>query len=740
MSRASILIVEDNNIVMLELKERLEEMGYTVVETASSGHEAIKKAEIYQPDLIMMDIRLKGEMDGIEAAASIRKNFDITVVYLTAHTDDDTLQRAKLTEPYGYIIKPFEERELHSTIEMALYKHTIEKKLKESEQWLSATLKSIGDALIATDSNAKIKFINHIAEDITGWNSRDAFGLNIEQVFKVKDSDKKKYLDNPVTTCLRSGSIEGAVNKYLVAKNGTETPIDFSSAPINIDNNAPAGVVLAFRDVTERIKAKELIEKQSLFLRNIIDTDPNYIVVKHTDGRFELINTAVAKALETTTEQIVGQYDENFFNKEEIEGVRRTDKEVIDTMQEIFIPEEKLIDANGKVHLIQTFKKAINSQNGDEKLVLTVGVDITELKQIEKALRDSEGRLKTLLIAIPDIVLRFSRKGILLDYHASEPSILFPVTDNVAGKNIYDLLDSKLTEEIIAHSEIAFKTNEVQIFEFDKTNYNGTVHNEIRIVNNSSDEFIVIIKNITESKKIQLELKDLNDSKDKFFSIIAHDLKSPFTSLLGLSDYLGSEENDLSDEEKKIFSQNIAKSARSIFSLLENLLQWSKINTGRIDYDPEPIALKELIDKMLIIYKSNLEIKNISFAVELSTDQMVFADLNMVESIFRNLISNSIKFSHPSGSVNLIVKEADDFIEISIIDNGVGIRKDIMSKLFKIDANVSTNGTLNERGSGLGLILCKEFIEMNKGKLTLKSIEGKGATFSFTLPKYVPTP
>jgi CheY-like chemotaxis protein len=179
MSNASILIVEDNNIVMLELRSRLEETGYNVVGYAPSGFEAVKKAEEFHPDLIMMDIRLKGEMDGIDAAARIKNELDIPVIYLTAHTDDDTLQRAKFTEPYGYVIKPFEERELFSTIEMALYKHGMEKKLKESRHWLSTTLKSIGDALIATDSKGTVKIINHVAEDLTEWNYDEAYGREI---------------------------------------------------------------------------------------------------------------------------------------------------------------------------------------------------------------------------------------------------------------------------------------------------------------------------------------------------------------------------------------------------------------------------------------------------------------------------------------------------------------------------------------------------------------------------------
>ncbi|MGA7721869.1 MAG: response regulator [Ignavibacteriaceae bacterium] len=174
MYKASILIVEDNKIVILELKEMLESMEYHVIETASSGEDAIAKAESVKPDLIIMDIRLKGDMDGIETSASIRKNMDVPIIFLTAHTDENTVQRAKYIEPFGYIIKPFEERELKTTIEMALYKHSIEKKLKESEERFRRTfeLDSIGNSLTSVDG--KFVDVNDTLCAMLGY-SRDEF-------------------------------------------------------------------------------------------------------------------------------------------------------------------------------------------------------------------------------------------------------------------------------------------------------------------------------------------------------------------------------------------------------------------------------------------------------------------------------------------------------------------------------------------------------------------------------------
>ena len=394
-----------------------------------------------------------------------------------------------------------------------------------------------------------------------------------------------------------------------------------------------------------------------------------------------------------------------------------------------------MIDSRGKIHLLQTFKRAIDSQDGSEKLVLSVGSDITSLKQTEKALRESEKRIKTLLKAIPDIVLRFSRNGTLLDYHMNQPNLFLPETKNIIGKVIYEILEKNLAENIVLLLNQVFATNQVQIFEFDGLSEEKVVYNEIRILNNSQDEFIVILRDITERKKSQNELKALNASKDKFFSIIAHDLRNPFTSLLGLTDYMATEIKNFSEEELVSVSGGISKSAQSIYNLLENLLEWSRIKTGRIPYDPVVFALKEVVDRIIAIYKSNLESKNISLSVDVNPSLYVFADVNSVETILRNLISNAIKFTDSSGKISLQVIEKDTIVEINIKDSGVGIADDIIPKLFKIDENVSSDGTRKEHGSGLGLILCKEFVEMNKGKLTFTTKVGEGSTFSFTLQK-----
>ena len=258
-----ILVVEDESIVAMDIKHRLENMGYIVPAITSSGEEAVAKAAETNPDLVLMDIVLKGEMDGIDAAQQIKDNFDIPVVYLTAYSDEKTLKRAKITGPFGYIIKPFEDRELHSAIEVALYKHEMESKLKENEKWLSTTLESIGDAVITTDENGCITFMNPIAQKITEWKQEEALGKPLESIFKTINEETGTPIESPVTEVLQNGFITSMKDHTtLITKNGSYLPIDDTIAPIKDDKKNINGIVLIFQDITQRKNAEK--EKEQL--------------------------------------------------------------------------------------------------------------------------------------------------------------------------------------------------------------------------------------------------------------------------------------------------------------------------------------------------------------------------------------------------------------------------------------------------------------------------------------------
>lgn len=258
MEKARILVVEDQNIIAMDLKNRLANLGYVVPATVAFGEEAVVQAGELRPDLVLMDIMLKGAMDGVQAADQIRQQFGLPIIYLTAHSDDRTLERARLTEPYAYILKPFEDRELHLTIEIVLYKHQMEKKLRENERWLAAVLRDIGDGVIATDTQGKIQFVNPVAQAMTGWTQAEAQGRSVAEIFNVVNAYTRARIINPIQQALEQQQIVRlSDHALLIARNGRETPVDDSASPIWDEHQTMTGAVLIFRDVTERKQAEE---------------------------------------------------------------------------------------------------------------------------------------------------------------------------------------------------------------------------------------------------------------------------------------------------------------------------------------------------------------------------------------------------------------------------------------------------------------------------------------------------
>jgi PAS domain S-box-containing protein len=251
MEKVKILVVEDNRIVAEDIKNNLEEMGYIVSGIATSGEKALEAAAAELPDIAIMDIRLGKGMNGIETAAMLRQNYRIPIIYLTAHADEETVSEAKKTEPYAYLIKPFDTEELQSAVEIAIYRYQMERKARESEQWLLTTLKSIGDGVIATDWQGRVKFMNAMAEKMTGWPQSEAVGKPLPEVFHIINEITREIVADPAAKVIATGQIIGLANHtLLVRRDGTEIPIKDSGAPIVLKEGEPIGVVLVFQDDT----------------------------------------------------------------------------------------------------------------------------------------------------------------------------------------------------------------------------------------------------------------------------------------------------------------------------------------------------------------------------------------------------------------------------------------------------------------------------------------------------------
>lgn len=237
---------------------------------------------------------------------------------------------------------------------------------------------------------------------------------------------------------------------------------------------------------------------------------------------------------------------------------------------------------------------------------------------------------------------------------------------------------------------------------------------------------------LQEEKEIQV--KKLLDDKDQFFSIIAHDLKGPFNGIIGLSELLLEKDNELNNEETNEFIELIHQSSKNTFSLLDNLLTWAQSQTGSLTFNPKKIEISSITDKTIHLLANIAKNKNISIQSEIEKNQYVFADNNMLETIFRNLISNAIKFTNNNGLVVVSMKKENNQIVFSIQDNGIGIAPKNIANLFAINQKNNTLGTNDETGTGLGLMLCKDFVEKHGGKIWVESDINRGSNFRFTIP------
>ncbi|MFQ5449521.1 MAG: ATP-binding protein [Nitrospinaceae bacterium] len=257
-----ILIVEDESIVAKNISHCLGRNGYEVVGKISSGKSAIQFCEKSKPDLVLMDIVLKGEIDGIEAAEQIRSRFHIPIVYLTTYTDHKTLDRAKNTQPYGYLVKPFDERDLHTCIETTLFNHHQGEILRERKNWFSSTLDSIGDAIIATDKNERVTFLNPTAQSITGWSLKEAIGKPIGEIFKIINHFTGDGVECPTSQALRQGTqVNLPDNTFLISRDNKKIPIADCGSLIKDRQGEVLGAVLIFQDMSHRQQKEDSSKK-----------------------------------------------------------------------------------------------------------------------------------------------------------------------------------------------------------------------------------------------------------------------------------------------------------------------------------------------------------------------------------------------------------------------------------------------------------------------------------------------
>jgi len=496
----------------------------------------------------------------------------------------------------------------------------------------------------------------------------------------------------------------------------------------------------------DRKQAEKDLRNERLLLRTVIDNIPDSIYCKDIVGRKTLANKTELNYSGAKSEtEVLGKTDFELYPKELADGFFADDQLVIQTGQSVINREEYVIDSVGQKHWLLTSKLPIKDEYGNISGLVGIGRDITDRKQTEEELRENEEKYRTLVETMTDGIYRSTHDGKFTEVNQAMVRIL-----GYDSKEELQSIDIKselyFAEEDRESAALEEKLEEMAIFRLRKKDGSEIwVEDHGRHVLDDNGEVLYhegSLRDVTERKlaedEVRLkneELQKSNAEKDKFFSIIAHDLRSPFNGFLGLTQIMAEDLPSLTMAEVQELAISMKNSATNLYSLLENLLKWSQIQKGSIPFSPEVIQLRSMMDECIAIAFEPAKNKGIELSCTIPEGIEVFADINMLQTVIRNLVSNALKFTPKGGKVDVSAKSIkDNGIEISIHDNGIGMSQTMVNNLFRLDVRTNRKGTDDEPSTGLGLLLCKEFVDKHGGKIRVESEEGKGSTFYFTMP------
>jgi len=592
---------------------------------------------------------------------------------------------------------------------------------------------------ILIHENGKMIDGNKSFLEMFGYSREELLGKNVINNLIHKE-DREITEQNVDNKEIRPYQVRG------IKKNGELLHAEIESRNIMFEGRHVR--VTAVRDISERKKQEAILAKEQWFFTTLMNSVTDAIYFKNLDSKFIRVNPQALKIFNVArAEEIIGKSDFDFFEKDHAQPAFDDEQQIIKTRKPLIGKVEKETWKDGRVSWVSTTKLPLINKEG--KVVGTFGLsrDITDLKAAQEKVLEEKEKFELLFRLVPSAVFTVDTDGKITSWNNMAEEItgykaeeIINKDCRVCGKKIEadfcGMFDENISKPII-NDECTLKRKDGTLITVSKNvdyikdntgNIIGGVESFVDISDHKRHE--------AEIQKYSDELSELNKSKDRFFSIIAHDLRNPFVTLLGFTEMLIEDYDEFSDEEKIGFLSEILKTSKNSYELLENLLQWSRAQTGRIKYEPVNLDFNELLKSNFELVEKNAELKKINLKSEIDSQVLLHADEDMLTTVMRNLITNALKFTESGGEITVGAHDADENMkEIYVRDTGIGISKDRLSGIFKIDETSSTEGTNGEKGSGLGVILSKEFIEKNCGKIWVESIEGLGTTFHFTIPK-----
>ncbi|MCX6155497.1 MAG: PAS domain-containing sensor histidine kinase [Candidatus Kapabacteria bacterium] len=607
--------------------------------------------------------------------------------------------------------------------EQRLFIEEINKKSEELDSYFNNAL----DLFCISNTDGLFLKLNIQWENVLGYKIEELVGTNFLNL--VHPDDIKSTLD-AISTLSDQNPILNFKNRYKT-KDGSYRILEWRSKP---SGNL---IYAAARDITERIATEEALRESEEFTKSIIENEPECVKILGPGGILKYMNPAGLKMIEIDSlTEVEGQCIYQMVAPEQRAAFIKLTEDVFrgESAKLVF----EMQGAKGTFRWLDTHAVPLFDSTGKVESLLGITRDITDQKLAEDALRANNSKISAILDAIPDLMFILDKDGIFLDYHSPDNSILYSDPQVFIGKNISDVLPQEISLNINKIFNSAIQSKQIQLFEYTLP-LAGTDHYfETRIFAFEQDKILCMVSDITKRKLSELELKATITERDKFFSIIAHDLKAPFNGFLGLTRIMSEDIQDMTLSEMQRISTNMQESASNLYALLENLLEWSRMQRGVTQFNPEICNLSLLVNNIIDVNNLFAKQKMIKLQNHVPSNFKIKADIPMINTILRNLISNAIKFTPTAGNIEIgVSKSATDQEKshdiIFIKDNGIGMNQFIIENLFQLDQKVSRPGTEGEPSTGLGLILCKEFVEKHSGKIWVESQEGQGSTFYFSL-------